>query len=156
LAAILSQIVNNLLKENPRESLQEGAEGAQVEAEEAESTLEGISAAQQTAKRLTTMCLPTVTDVLAAQQHDAVTQSYRAQLLDLGTTGGKAKLRAQPRHRRETHLCELSQYTLDENQVLRYSPALAHYYNAQKGCHATLTECPSHPPRSQRIASGQG
>jgi hypothetical protein len=49
---------------------------------EAESTLEEISAAQQAAKRLTAMCLPAITDVLAAQQHDAVTQSYRAQLLD--------------------------------------------------------------------------
>jgi hypothetical protein len=39
MVAILSQIVN-LLKENPREYLQEGTEGAQVEAEEAESTLE--------------------------------------------------------------------------------------------------------------------
>jgi hypothetical protein len=67
--------------------------------------------------------------MLAAQQHDAVTQSYRAQLLDLGTTGGKAKLRAQGIG--EKHICELSQYTLDENQVLRYSPALAHYYNSE-------------------------
>jgi hypothetical protein len=80
MAAILSQIVN-LLKENPREHLQEeadGTEGTQVEADEAESALEGISAAQQAAKGLTTMCLPAITDVLAAQQHDAVTQSYRA------------------------------------------------------------------------------
>jgi hypothetical protein len=75
------------------------------------------------------MCLPTTTDVLAAQQHDAVTQSYRAQLLDLGTTCGKAKLRAQGID--EKRICELSQYTLDENQVLRYSPALAHYYNSE-------------------------
>ena len=97
---------------------------------EAESTLEGISAAQQAAKRLTTMCLPAITDVLAAQQHDAVTQSYRAQLLNLGTTGGKAKLRAQGID--EKRICELSQYsTLDESQVLRYSPALAHYYNSE-------------------------
>ena len=131
MAAILSQIVN-LLKDNPREHLQEGAdgtEGTQVEAEEAESALEGISAGQQAAKGLTTMCLPAITDVLAAQQHDAVTQSYRAQLLDLGTTGGKAKLRAQGID--EKRICELSQYTLDENQVLSYSPALAHYYNSE-------------------------
>jgi hypothetical protein len=106
MAAILSQIVN-LLRDNPREHLQEaadGTEGTQVEADEAESTLEGISAAQQAAKRLTTICLPAITDVLAAQQHDAVTQSYRAQLLDLGTTDGKAKLRAQGICRREAHL----------------------------------------------------
>jgi hypothetical protein len=76
------------------------------------------------------MCLPAITDVLAAQQHDAVTQSYRAQRLDLGTAGGKAKLRAQGID--EKRICELSQYTLDENQVvLRYSPALAHYYNSE-------------------------
>jgi hypothetical protein len=76
------------------------------------------------------VCLPAITDVLAAQQHDAVTQSYRAQLLDLGTAGGKAKLRAQGID--EKRICELSQYTLDENQVvLRYSPALAHYYNSE-------------------------
>jgi hypothetical protein len=73
------------------------------------------------------MCLPTTTDVLAAQQHDAVmhTQSYRTQLIDLRATGGKAKLRAQGID--EKRICELSQYALDANQVLRYSPALAHY-----------------------------
>jgi hypothetical protein len=62
MAAILSQIVD-LLNENPREHLlQEGAdgtEGTQVEAEEAESALEGISAAQQAAKRLTMYHVPT-------------------------------------------------------------------------------------------------
>ena len=107
----------------------EEAAGTQAEAEEAESALEGIATAQQASKRLTAMCLPTTTDVLAAQQHDAITQSYRAQLIDLRTTGGKAKLRAQGID--EKRICELSQYTLDENQVLRYSPALAHYYNSE-------------------------
>jgi hypothetical protein len=68
------------------------------------------------------MCLPTTTDVLAAQQHDAVTQPYRTQLIDLLATGGKAKLRAQGTD--EKRICELSQYALEENQVLRYSPAL--------------------------------
>jgi hypothetical protein len=90
-----------------------------------------ITTAQQAAKRPTTMCLPTTTDVLAAQQHDAVTQSYRTQLMDLRAAGGKAKLRAQGID--EKRICELSQYTLDENQVLRYSPALAHYYYNSEG-----------------------
>jgi hypothetical protein len=116
-----------LLREEPREHTQAEAEEAaetQAEAEEAESALEGITTAQQAAKRPTTMCLPTTTNVLAAQQHDAVTQSYRTQLMDLRAAGGKAKLRAQGID--EKRICELSQYTMDENQVLRCSPALAH------------------------------
>jgi hypothetical protein len=132
LAAILGQIVT-LLREEPREHTQAEAEeaaGTPAEAEGAESSLEGITTAQQAVKGLTIMCLPTTTDVLAAQQHDAVTQSYRTQLIGLRATGGKAKLRAQGID--EKRICELSQYTLDENQVLRYSPALgAHYYNSE-------------------------
>jgi hypothetical protein len=100
------------------------------------------------------MCLPAITDVLAARQHDAVTQSYRAQLLDQGTAGGKAKLRAQGIYRRAAHLRAESVHPVDENQVRRYSPALAHYYNSEGLPRAMPTAHSLHPPQLPRTVSG--
>jgi hypothetical protein len=99
------------------------------------------------------MCLPAITDVRAAHQHDAVTQSHRAQLLDLGTTGGKAKLRAQGID--EKRICELSQYTLDENHRPCATRQHSHTTTTWKDCRATPMACSLHPPQLPRTVSGQ-